>query len=127
MWQSIFENIIVTVIIGAISAFAKWIYHSVKASQNAPVSHSSHYSKQLLHKQFYIFLFTLTLSLIIGFSVPARSPFTLGGIIKVSCFVTAGFSFLFVMGAFDAALASYPEEQPGNNKPPKEKSNHSRT
>lgn len=125
MWQSILENVIVTVIIGAVSAFTKWIYHSVKASQNAPVNHSSRYSKRLLHKQFYIFLFTLILSLIIGFSVSAPSPFTLGGLIKVSCFVTAGFSFLFVMGAFDAALASYPEDQPGNNNPPKKKSNNS--
>ena len=125
MLQNILENILVTVIIGAASAFAKWLYRALKASQKAPNNRSPRYSKRLLHKQFYIFLFTLTLSLIVGFSVPAPGPFTIGGIIRVSCFVVAGFSFIFVMGAFDATLARYPEDQPGNDKPSKEKSSNS--
>ena len=79
----------------------------------------------VVYKQFYFALLSLVISLVIGLSVPAQSPFSIGSLIKIPCLITAFFSFIFVLGAFDAAFVFYPDDETRESKPPKDKTNHS--
>lgn len=125
MLQNVLENITVTITVAALSAFARWLFHSVKRFMQTPVVKEKHAPRMVVHKQFYCTLLSLVSSLVIGLSVPAQSPFSIGSFVKISCLITAAFSSIFVMGAFDAAFDFYPDDETRESKPPKGKTNHS--
>lgn len=124
MLQNVLENITVTIIVTALLTFARWLFHSVKRFMQTPVVKQKYAPRMVVHKQFYFALLSLVISLVIGLSVPAQSPFSIGSLIKIPCLITAFFSLIFVMGAFDAAFDFYPDDETRDNKPPKDNTNH---
>lgn len=124
MLQNVLENITVTIIVTALLTFARWLFHSVKRFMQTPVVKQKYAPRTVVHKQFYYALLSLVISLVIGLSVPAQSPFSIGSFIKFPCLITAAYSLLFVMGAFDAAFDFYPDDETRDNKPPKDNTNH---
>ncbi|HJB57187.1 MAG TPA: hypothetical protein H9714_06510 [Candidatus Flavonifractor intestinipullorum] len=114
-----------TILVGALSAFAKWLFQALKSApqDSAPKSHPS--SKRTLHQQFYRSLIALVLFLVIGLSVPASVPLSLFGAIRVLCLFAAGYSFLFAVGAFDAAMSLYPGDDAREDRPSKDQAKRS--
>ena len=127
MLQSILENIAVTIIVTALSALAKRIFKLLTAPHNTVVhTPKAQQPHRVLKKQFYASLFTFAGCLIVGLSIQATRPFSLEGGIKVFALLIAGFSFLFVMGAFDAAMAFYPCDDMRDNSPSEKDADSSR-
>lgn len=127
MFHSIIENIIVTAIVCALSAFSRWIFKALKGSfRQGPAIPSHRTSRRLLVKQFYASLFSFSGCLIVGLSVHAPRPFSLLGFVKVICLIVSGLCFLFVMGAFDAAASLYPLSDSRDNTQPEDESNDGR-
>lgn len=120
MLNNLIENVIVTILVGALSAFVKWLFQALKSSPQASAPKSSLSSKRALRQQFYISLIALVLSLVIGLSVPATVPFSLFGAIRVLSLLAAGYSFLFTAGAFDAAMSFYPGDDTRDDHPSKD-------
>lgn len=126
MFHSIIENIIVTAIVCALSAFFRWIFKAFKSSlRQGPTLPGRRPTRRLLVKQFYASLFSFSGCLIVGLSVHAPRPFSLLGFAKVICLIISGLCSLFVMGAFDAAASLYPLRDDGDNTQPETKPNDS--
>lgn len=106
MFKSILENIIVTAICAGVSATARRIYQFLKADNSTGKGNQRTYSKKLVHHQFLISLFSLTVSLPTALLLPVET--ILAVFLKVDLFIAAGFSFIFAWGAFDAAFSFYP-------------------
>lgn len=127
MLQNIFENLIVTIIIAILSAFAKGVVKWFKESNSSPSQSPKYYhSAKVLKKQFYIFYLIFILSLVIALSVPAPVPHSIGGITKVFCIITALISGILTAGAFDAAVSFHPSNNSRNDKPANNESNNSK-
>lgn len=65
-------------------------------------------SKKAVKIQFFVCLFLLPISLLVFFLVDADSYSTV--ILKICMLMTAFFSFIFVWGAFETAVAFFPDD-----------------
>lgn len=119
MVESFLENMIMTLVCSFIAFWAKSAYNAIKKwFESAPATPKSYTSPKALHRQFLVWLFTFTFSISGAWGLPM-------GILKIFLAILAGYAFLFTWGAFDAALAFYPENDPGDHEPPKDSPNDS--
>lgn len=122
--QNFFENLIAGIVSTAVCAIIRRFYLYVKSTEeNLKPSQTPSPAKRL-HKQFFGSLFALVVSLPAAFMFPISKQPDTSGFIRIFLFLTAGFSFLVVWGAFDAAFAFYPKDDSGKEKPPEQPSDH---
>lgn len=115
MLESILENIIATAICAGAAAAARRIYQYLRSDGSTGKGNQRTYSKKLVHHQFLISLFSLTISLPTALLLPIETM--LAAFLKVGLFIAAGFSFIFAWGAFDAAFSFYPDDDSWPNNP----------
>lgn len=111
--KNVLENIFAWGITTAICT----IYRYIKAEEgnlNPPKEPSP---AKTLQKQFFAALFTLVVSLPAAFMFPISRQPTPTGMVRIFLFIIAGFAFLFVWGAFDAAFAFYPKDDRRDDEP----------
>ena len=113
MLQSVLENILAGIACTLLCALAKRIYLFFKAPSPDHTQHRA--SKKLVHRQFFISLFTMAFSFTFAFAIPNATPFNLAGVLRVSLLLCGGFGFIMAWGAFDAAFAFYPSDDPPRN------------
>lgn len=121
--QNFFTNIIAGIACTAICAAIKRFFLYVKASEEEINSPKNPSPRKTLQRQFLVALFLLALSLPAAFMLPVSRRPTMLGFIRIFLFFVAGIAFLIVWGAFDAAIAFYPGEDPRDDKPPEQAAN----
>lgn len=122
--QNFVENVIAGMASTVVCALIRRFYLYVKATEDNITPQKTPTPGKTLHKQFFGSLFALVVSLPAAFMFPISKQPDISGFIRISLFLVAGFSFLFVWGAFDAAFAFYPKDNLGEGKPPKQSSTH---
>ena len=116
-------DIVANVVAGIVCAILAHLARKVFSFLTEPISSSPEPpkpSKRLVRNQFLLCLFAMLISLPAGvLLVPSTPAFVFA---KIFLFLVAGFSFVFAWGAFDAAFAFYPDDDPGNTEPPQQES-----
>ena len=110
MFSDIFQNVLSTLICGAILCVLKQVYQFIKKSECSLDRPPKVVPKKTVQKQFFISLFLFAFSI----SGAWVSPYI---ILKIFLGLIAGYTFLFTWGAFDSALAFYPGNDPQDDKP----------
>lgn len=113
--KTILENVVVTLVCGGIVHVAKSIFNFIKRAELEPRSYKKVTPKKTVQKQFFISLFTFLFSFSGAWALPLK--FLLLGAMKIFLMIISLYAFIFVWGAFDAAIAFYPEEDPGDSVP----------
>lgn len=122
MLDNIYQNLFIGLVCAIVSAFARMIWNYIKQTDlsQKPNARSK---RTALHTQFVIFLFLSTFLIPIAMLIHATNM--LSALTKVSFFLFAGFSFIGAWGAFDAALAFYPEDESEKDSPSEDESDDS--
>lgn len=113
---SFVENMVMTLLCSGIICVAKSIFNFIKKVETDSYIRPKFTPKKAVQKQFLISLFTFLFSLSCAWALPLE--FSLLGIMKLLFMIISLYAFIFVWGAFDAALAFYPEKDPRNSEPP---------
>lgn len=109
MWYDIFINLITTVICAVIAAFGKYIWNRLKSARVDPIKPKQP-NKKFTYKQFFVCFFLFTVFLSIGLLIPFDIAKPLTGL-KFSFLFFSMFWFILIWGAFEAAMAFYPEDE----------------
>ena len=115
-----FENLIAGIVSTVVCALIRRFYLYVKTTEENITPPQIPSPAKRLHKQFFGSLFALVTSLPAAFMFPISKQPDVSSFIRIFLFLIAGFSFLFVWGAFDAAFAFYPKNDSGESKPPEQ-------
>lgn len=112
------DNIISNVVAGIICAVLAYLSRKIVVFLSAPPQSQREgvpYSKRSIHTQFLVYLFTLVICLSAGVLIVPNVMWI--ALLKIFLLLAAGFSFIFLWGAFDAALAFYPDDNARDDKP----------
>lgn len=118
MIESFLQNMTVTLACSFIAFIAKSLFNYIKRSETEPDTPQKHTPKKVLQKQFFFSLFAFLFSFSGAWALPLK--FLLLGTMKIFLTIISFYAFLFIWGAFDAAFAFYPEDDPGNPAPPQD-------
>lgn len=129
MFENIVGNIVASVICAVLGAIFNKSYRDIKAVLKADSSEKSslpkqRYSKKAIVKQFWCFLLTVLVALPAAISINGSASFSLLAL-KTGLFLISFFSFIFVWGAFEAAMDFDPRSQVGS-KPADDRSGNAR-
>lgn len=111
MLCAIIENILASAICAFIVACGKRFYRYLKTPIKKEIEQAPA-PKSVIKKQFFVSLAAMAISFTVTALLPQVRPFTWQGLLKVFLFITNGYSVIFAWGAFEAALAFHPTDEP---------------